>query len=79
MFIDKAGIESMYLYIVHPVLLNLLRMIFIRIDVQNVIIWIVALFLFGVVGGYSVALVAKKLWFLEFLFKPQKYIKMNRI
>lgn len=73
--LDKFGNESLYLYIIHPVVLNFVRMIFILLGYKNSTIWLICLFITGVGIPYLYSVLAKRWALFEIWFKPRKYIE----
>lgn len=73
--LGRLGKESLYLYIIHPVAANFVRMIFIRNGIENIWIWMLCLLAAGIGIPYLFALMAKRCVILECVFKPRKYIE----
>ncbi|MCI8638468.1 MAG: acyltransferase family protein [Coprococcus sp.] len=69
------GKNTMYIYIMHPVLMNAFRMFYIKINFHNTIIWLMSLILCGIALPVSFSLMAKDRLLLEFWFKPRIYIE----
>lgn len=73
--LDKLGVESLYLYIIHPVAINFVRMIFLRVGIKSIPIWLISLITAGIVVPYVYAILAKKYALFEVWFKPRGYIE----
>lgn len=55
------GKETLYIYIMHPIILNAIRMIFMKIGFTSVLVWIVVMLAYGVGLPYVYALAARKI------------------
>lgn len=73
------GKETLYIYIMHPIILNAIRMIFMKIGFTSVLVWIVVMLAYGVGLPYVYALAARKINILEAIFKPRRYIEAKSI
>lgn len=73
-FLRKLGIQTLYIYILHPIVINLVRAIFRIFSIEKPIIWIIVLMIVGVGIPYIYSILAKKYAIFEVLFKPRKYI-----
>ena len=73
--LTKLGQETLYIYIMHPVILNAIRMVFIKIGFDCVPIWIIVMLTSGIGLPYVYAIIAKRIKVLEVLFKPRRYIE----
>lgn len=77
-WVKKLGNETLYIYIMHPIILNLVRMIFMKCKFYNLGVWIAVLLILGIGIPYIYAQIAKRLFILEVPFKPRKYIEKSR-
>lgn len=72
------GKNTMYVYVMHPVVLNALRMLYMKIDFQNSILWIISLVVVGIATPLIYSKIAKERMILEVWFKPRLYINKWR-
>lgn len=70
--ISYLGQISIYIYILHPIILNALRMLLIKANVENVAVWFVILFFGGVACSVIYYMIAEKVWIFELPFKPRR-------
>ena len=73
--LTKLGQETLYIYIMHPIILNAIRMIFIKLGFNCVPIWIIVMLAAGLGLPYLYAVIAKRIHILEAIFKPRLYIE----
>ena len=73
-FISTAGVNSMYIYIMHPIIMNAVKMLFSIAGLKYVYLCFIVLILTGVLIPMVYAYMAGKLHILEFPFRPRKYL-----
>lgn len=71
-FISYLGQISIYIYILHPIILNAIRMVLLKLNIENVIAWFLILFFGGVICSVIYHKLSEKLWLFEFPFKPRR-------
>ncbi len=74
---NKLGNETFYIYIMNPIILNAIKMVFLKADYANILIWFITMMICGLGLPMLYSLVAKRIWIFEIIFKPRKYIKEN--
>lgn len=73
--IGFIGVQSIYIYIIHPILQHGLRAVFVKLGYMNDIAWLFVLTIVGVVVPLLYYAVSKKIWILGLPFKPRYYIQ----
>lgn len=73
--IEFIGIQSIYIYILHPVIEHGVRMIFVEINFMQATVWLFALTIAGLFIPVIYYLLAKRIWILDLLFRPRRYLR----
>ena len=76
--LQAVGRRSMYVYIIHPVVLNLVRMVLMRLGVQAQSVWLVLQLACGVLLPMTYALAADRFRVLALPFEPGKFMKTEK-
>ncbi len=71
-FISFLGQISIYIYILHPIILNVIRVCLLKLHISVIFVWLVVLFCGGVIGALDYYWLTTKIWLLDFPFKPRK-------
>lgn len=69
------GCESMYIYVLHPVIEHGFRIILVKAGIQNLFIWIFSLTVVGIIVPSMYAILANKCSILAVPFKPRKALR----
>jgi fucose 4-O-acetylase-like acetyltransferase len=72
---EWLGKNSMYIYILHPVALNAIRMVLLKLSVTNWGIWCVLLMLVGLGVPVAYAVIANRYQVLQFPFRPRQFLE----
>ena len=76
--LSVTGRNSLFIYILHPIILNAIRMMFMLIKFENVWIWTIVLILSGILLPMIYAYIADKVWLFDIPFRPRRYILKSR-
>lgn len=71
MFLGKI---SIYIYLVHPIVRSGVRMLLVNAGLMNPYLWICTMSVTSVVVSIVVMRITKKVWWIDFLFSPRKYL-----
>lgn len=73
-WLNYLGINTMYLYILNPIIINGTREVLVVCNIQNMYINMVLFFINAVMLACLIAEVAKRVPLIEFSFSPRKYL-----
>lgn len=69
------GENTLYIYILHPIILSLVRLVLMKGQVTNRMIWYLLMLVLGICTPLLYSYNTKKLWILNILFKPRSCCK----
>lgn len=70
----QIGKYTIYIYLLHPIILNSIKAIYLKTDITNILFWLVSMIFLGILIPYQYGILANKYKLLELLFRPRKYI-----
>lgn len=73
----KIGELTLFIYLLHPIVINSMKAIYLKLGLESVLLWIISLFILGVLIPFFYGVAAQKLPFLDFLFRPRKYLHIK--
>ena len=71
-FISFLGQISIYIYILHPIILNVIRVCLLKLHISIIPVWFVVLFFGGVIGTLVYYWLTTKIWLFDLPFKPRR-------
>lgn len=77
-FLSFCGRITIFIYILHPVVLSAVKVILTKLSITNVAIWLSVLLLSGFAVPIFYYLLGKKIWVLDAVFRPRRYILKNK-
>lgn len=73
-FLIKIGKFTIYIYLLHPLVINFFKAIYLIMNIDSIAFWLVTLFFTGVAIPLFYAILTNKYNILEIPFKPRKYL-----
>lgn len=73
------GTKTMYIYILHPIIVNAARVALICCKLKNAFLWILILLVIGLIGPLLYEIAASKIWILDMPFRPRVYLNKYKI
>lgn len=73
--ISYIGKITIYIYILHPIIMNAIRILLSRLNIKAIILWLLILVLVGIWGPCIYVKMSKTIWILDLPFRPRKYLK----
>ncbi len=74
-FMVFCGEITIFLYILHPIVLSSIKVIFVKLGITNCVIWLTTLIVLGFIIPIGYYFIAKRIWVLDAIFRPRKYLK----
>lgn len=73
------GFRTLYIYIIHPIVLNIVRVFLLKYQIYPIMIWMITLILTGTICPIVYKCFADKFWIFDLPFRPRKYLKTYNI
>ena len=71
------GEITIFIYILHPVFLSAMKVVLAKVGITNIPLRLVLLLVVGFVCPIIYYLVSKKIWILDAVFRPRRYMKKD--
>ena len=71
------GEITIFIYILHPVFLSAMKVALAKVGITNIPLRLVLLLIVGFVCPIIYYLVSKKIWILDAVFRPRRYMKKD--
>ena len=71
---SDLGIKSIYIYVLHPIVINVVKVGLTKVHLANSVVWIVCMVVFGTILPLIYERMASKVFIFDFPFKPKKYL-----
>lgn len=71
------GEITIFIYILHPVFLSAMKVVLAKVGITNIPLRLVLLLVVGFVCPIIYYLLSKKIWILDAVFRPRRYMKKD--
>lgn len=68
------GCNSLYIYIMHPVIESGVRVLFVKLGFLQPLWWVLIMTMVGIILPICYVLLSQRIWILNIPFKPRKYL-----